>query len=141
VKVMLPDVNTAAEGGKCSNDAAAEDTEKCDPFVKNVPVPGAWTHVEVKFDDLRQGGWGKAVPAFGKEGVYGIQLQFAAGTSFDVCFDQLVLDLIDRDERPASYQFDGYWVDIGHPADYDEVNRTFEQVRPVLLGRREVETV
>jgi hypothetical protein len=91
VKVMLPDVNTAAEGGQCTNDAAAEDTEKCDPFVKNVPVPAQWTHVEVLFDDLRQGGWGKAVPAFASDAVYGIQLQFPAGVAFDVCFDQLVL--------------------------------------------------
>jgi hypothetical protein len=91
VKVMLPDVNTAAEGGHCTNDAAAEATEKCDPWVKNVPVPPSWTRTEVLFDDLRQGGWGKAVPAFAKEGVFGIQLQFSAGVSFDVCFDQLVL--------------------------------------------------
>jgi hypothetical protein len=91
IKVMLPDVNTAAEGGQCTNDSAAEDTEKCDPFVKNIPVPAQWTHVEVLFDDLRQGGWGKRVPAFAKEGVFGIQLQFPAGVSFDVCFDQLVL--------------------------------------------------
>jgi hypothetical protein len=90
VKVMLPDVNTAAEGGHCTNEGT-EPTDKCDPFVKNIPVPAKWTHVEVPFDDLRQGGWGKKVPAFAKDGVFGIQLQFAAGVAFDVCFDQLVL--------------------------------------------------
>jgi hypothetical protein len=31
------------------------------------------------------------VPEFAKDGVFGIQLQFAAGVAFDVCFDQLVL--------------------------------------------------
>jgi hypothetical protein len=91
VKVMLADGNTAPEGGKCTTDGAAEATEKCDPFVKNVPLQSKWTKVQVSFDSLRQGGWGKKVDAFAKDAVYGIQLQFAAGTSFDVCFDQLVL--------------------------------------------------
>ena len=90
VKVMLPDVNTAAEGGHCTNEGT-EATEKCDPFVKNIAVPQKWTRTEVLFDDLRQGGWGKKVPEFAKDGVFGIQLQFAAGVAFDVCFDQLVL--------------------------------------------------
>lgn len=76
-------------------------------------------------------------------GVYGMSRQTLApypeGLSFG--FDQLVLDLIDRGDPPVSYDFDGYWVDIGHPEDYDEVNRTFEQLKPVLLRRKEVEPV
>src|ERR1043165_1879670 len=48
-------------------------------------------------------------------------------------FDDLVLDLLERDEPPTSYNFDGYWLDIGRPDDYDEANRVFEELRPALL--------
>jgi NDP-sugar pyrophosphorylase family protein len=48
-------------------------------------------------------------------------------------FDQLMLDLIGRGRLPASYDFDGYWLDIGRPEDYDEANRTFETLKPILL--------
>jgi NDP-sugar pyrophosphorylase family protein len=48
-------------------------------------------------------------------------------------FDQLVGDLIERGVHPASYEFNGYWLDIGRPDDYDEANRNFDQLRPVLL--------
>jgi NDP-sugar pyrophosphorylase family protein len=47
--------------------------------------------------------------------------------------DELVLDLLARGEEPAAYDFDGYWLDIGRPDDYDEANRDFERLRPVLL--------
>jgi len=47
--------------------------------------------------------------------------------------DDLVLDLLDRGEEPAAFEFGGYWLDIGRPDDYDEANRNFERLRPVLL--------
>jgi NDP-sugar pyrophosphorylase family protein len=34
---------------------------------------------------------------------------------------------------PGSYEFDGYWLDIGRPDDYDEANRNFDELRPILL--------
>lgn len=48
-------------------------------------------------------------------------------------FDELVLDLLARGDNPAAYDFDGYWLDIGRPDDYDEANRSFERLRSVLL--------
>jgi NDP-mannose synthase len=48
-------------------------------------------------------------------------------------FDNLVLDLLDRGDYPASYSFDGFWLDIGRPDDYDEANRNFDQLRRILL--------
>jgi NDP-sugar pyrophosphorylase family protein len=48
-------------------------------------------------------------------------------------FDELVLDLLARDQKPEVYDFDGYWLDIGRPDDYDEANRRFEELRPLLL--------
>src|SRR5215471_9090056 len=48
-------------------------------------------------------------------------------------FDDLVLDLLARQARPRAHHFDGYWLDIGRPDDYDEANRSFEDLRSVLL--------
>lgn len=48
-------------------------------------------------------------------------------------FDNLVLDLLARQVRPHAYPFNGYWLDIGRPDDYDEANRCFEELRSVLL--------
>jgi NDP-sugar pyrophosphorylase family protein len=71
-------------------------------------------------------------------GVYGMSRKtlapYPAGLSFG--FDQLVLDLLDRGEHPATYPFDGFWLDIGRPEDYDEANRTFEALKSTLLPQR-----
>ena len=48
-------------------------------------------------------------------------------------FDELICDLIERDEHPATYEFDGYWLDIGRPEDYDLANREFEVLKRELL--------
>jgi mannose-1-phosphate guanylyltransferase len=48
-------------------------------------------------------------------------------------FDQLMRDLLARGTPPASYRFDGYWLDIGRPADYDQANAEFDERRSVLL--------
>ena len=48
-------------------------------------------------------------------------------------FDDLVLDLLARREPPRAHHFGGYWLDIGRPDDYDEANRRFEELRPILL--------
>jgi NDP-sugar pyrophosphorylase family protein len=76
-------------------------------------------------------------------GVYGMSrttlAPYPAGLSFG--FDQFVLDMLDRGEHPATYPFDGFWLDIGRPEDYDEANRTFEALRSTLLPRRSKEPV
>jgi len=42
--------------------------------------------------------------------------------------DDLVLGML-KDERPINaYRFDGYWLDIGRPADYDQANRDIEML-------------
>lgn len=68
-------------------------------------------------------------------GVYGLSREtiapYPVGIEFG--FDRLMLDLIDRGNPPAAYDFDGYWLDIGRPEDYDEANRTFATLKPILL--------
>jgi NDP-sugar pyrophosphorylase family protein len=48
-------------------------------------------------------------------------------------FDRLVLDLLAAGRPPASYQFDGFWLDIGRPEDYDRANAEFAGLRSHLL--------
>jgi NDP-sugar pyrophosphorylase family protein len=48
-------------------------------------------------------------------------------------FDQLVLDLLEQGRPPTTHDFDGFWLDIGRPEDYDEANRSFNTLRPLLL--------
>ncbi|GAB3498190.1 nucleotidyltransferase family protein [Amycolatopsis cihanbeyliensis] len=48
-------------------------------------------------------------------------------------FDELVLDLLAKDAKPRVYEFEGYWLDIGRPDDYDEANRSFQRLRRTLL--------
>ncbi len=76
-------------------------------------------------------------------GVYGMSRRTLApyqpGRSFG--FDQLVLDLLARDEQPQTYPFTGFWLDIGRPEDYDQVNRTFAELKPVLFRQRQEEPV
>jgi hypothetical protein len=90
-KLIVADKNTAEEGGNCTNMAGAMDKDKCDPYSANIPLSAKWTKQTIKFATLKQGGWGKPSPTFGKDAVFGIQLQFAQMIDFDVCFDQLVL--------------------------------------------------
>ncbi len=73
-------------------------------------------------------------------GVYAMSRATLEPYPADVPFglDELVLDLLARDQAPAAFEFAGYWLDIGRPDDYDEANRCFEQVRSVLLpGERD----
>ncbi|MEV0626548.1 sugar phosphate nucleotidyltransferase [Nonomuraea wenchangensis] len=48
-------------------------------------------------------------------------------------FDELVLDLLAHGRQPGCFEFDGYWLDIGRPDDYDEANARFEEIRSLLL--------
>ncbi len=68
-------------------------------------------------------------------GVYGLSREtlrnYRPGIPFG--FDDLVLDLLDRGAPPRSFPFDGYWLDIGRPEDYDRANNDFESLRSAFL--------
>ena len=44
-------------------------------------------------------------------------------------FDELILDLIAGDRPVMTYPYDGYWLDIGRPADYERALRDIEIIR------------
>ena len=50
-------------------------------------------------------------------------------------FDGLVLHLLETGARIDAYPFDGYWLDIGRPEDYDQANADYPRLRQVLLGQ------
>ncbi|MGA3148579.1 MAG: sugar phosphate nucleotidyltransferase [Acidimicrobiales bacterium] len=68
-------------------------------------------------------------------GIYGVSTRhlerYTPGLPYG--FDELMLDLIERGTLPASYHFDGFWLDIGRPDDYDQANREFDVLGPRLL--------
>lgn len=68
-------------------------------------------------------------------GVYALSRSTLAGyrSGQALGFDQLVLDLLAAGREPASYPFDGYWLDIGRPDDYDRANAEFGGLRSRLL--------
>ncbi|MFD4138494.1 MULTISPECIES: NDP-sugar synthase [unclassified Streptomyces] len=68
-------------------------------------------------------------------GVYGLSRDTLAGYTpgLPLGFDELVLDLLKAQNPPHAYEFDGYWLDIGRPDDYDRANAEFTTHRGLLL--------
>jgi NDP-sugar pyrophosphorylase family protein len=68
-------------------------------------------------------------------GVYGMSRQTLTEyqPGIPLGFDELILDLLAKNRPPAEYDFDGYWLDIGRPDDYDRANAEFSSVRGSLL--------
>lgn len=68
-------------------------------------------------------------------GVYGVSRatldSYPAGLPLG--FDELVLDLLRAQNPPQAYEFDGYWLDIGRPDDYDRANAEFTSRKSLLL--------
>ena len=48
-------------------------------------------------------------------------------------FPDLVLKLIAAGERVVAYPFDGYWMDLGHPDDYQKANEDFNVMKHQFL--------
>ncbi|MFJ3084580.1 sugar phosphate nucleotidyltransferase [Streptomyces halstedii] len=68
-------------------------------------------------------------------GVYGLSRETLAPYTpgLPLGFDELVLDLLKRQNSPHAYEFDGYWLDIGRPDDYDQANAEFTSRKSLLL--------
>jgi NDP-sugar pyrophosphorylase family protein len=68
-------------------------------------------------------------------GVYAVNrriLQFVPPDS-KYGFDDLMKDLLGKDEPVAVEPYDGYWLDIGRPDDYMRAVEEFEQLKPQFL--------
>jgi len=49
-------------------------------------------------------------------------------------FDDLLLDQLESGNRPHAFPFEGFWLDIGRPEDYDRANEQFPVLRSALIG-------
>lgn len=49
-------------------------------------------------------------------------------------FDDLMATSIERGLDIRAYPYDGYWLDIGRPDDYDRANEDFDSIREKFLG-------
>jgi len=47
-------------------------------------------------------------------------------------FDDLMLTMLERKEPINMFPFDGYWLDIGRPDDYEQANHDIEKVRNLM---------
>jgi len=50
-------------------------------------------------------------------------------------FDHLMLTMIEKGLAAQVYPYSGYWMDIGRPDDYDQVNIEFDDMRDKLLPK------
>lgn len=48
-------------------------------------------------------------------------------------FDDLLLDQLASGRPPQSFPYDGFWLDIGRPEDYDRANEEFPLLRSALI--------
>lgn len=71
-------------------------------------------------------------------GVYGVSNEALAKyePGLALGFDALILDLLAAGRHPREHRFDGYWLDIGRPDDYDRANAEFPALRPQLMEGR-----
>ena len=51
-------------------------------------------------------------------------------------FDQLMLDMIAQKEAIQAYPFDGYWLDIGRPDDYEKAGREYPLMKETFRGKK-----
>jgi NDP-sugar pyrophosphorylase family protein len=68
-------------------------------------------------------------------GVYGVSKDVLARyePGLPLGFDELILDQLADGRPPREYRFEGYWLDIGRPDDYDRANAEFDGLRLTLL--------
>jgi NDP-sugar pyrophosphorylase family protein len=63
-------------------------------------------------------------------GIYGISRRIVENLKHNqpYGFDNLMIDGIKNGQRFSAVKFDGYWLDIGRPGDYDQANADFEEL-------------
>ncbi|MBD3402713.1 hypothetical protein GF420_07445 [candidate division GN15 bacterium] len=49
-------------------------------------------------------------------------------------FDELMRDLLDRDERIESFVYSGYWLDVGRLSDFEQAQRDVDILRELGLS-------
>jgi NDP-sugar pyrophosphorylase family protein len=47
-------------------------------------------------------------------------------------FDHLMLKLLETRQRIAVFPYDGYWLDIGRPEDYEKANEDIQKIEGLI---------
>lgn len=55
-------------------------------------------------------------------------------------FPDLIKQLISNGEMVKGYVYDGYWLDIGRPDDYERANKEIDEISPQLFESKEMES-
>ncbi|WP_435240723.1 nucleotidyltransferase family protein [Streptomyces cucumeris] len=111
-----------------------------------VPIGEQHAILEIVMRQLSAAGFTSCTLAIGHLGHLGhiIRAYVGDGAQWGLCvdyttedsplgFDELVLDLLAAETPPHAYEFDGYWLDIGRPDDYDRANAEFDARRGMLI--------
>lgn len=94
-RVMLPDVNTFPQGGRCKS---------CyNSFGKDFQLTADWQELCFRFEKMAQKqGWGEAVPALSTDKVFGLQFQiYKHDISYDLWVDDIKLSC-EASTQPAA---------------------------------------
>lgn len=69
-------------------------------------------------------------------GVYAINRKVIERLAYNKTygFDNLMIDGIKQKRKYQIYPFDGFWMDIGRPDDYDYCNQNYESIKSKLLN-------
>jgi NDP-sugar pyrophosphorylase family protein len=69
-------------------------------------------------------------------GIYVFEPEVLAYIPYHEYFDfpNLVLRLLENRERVMGYRYDGYWMDLGRPDDYEQAVQDFATLKPQILG-------
>lgn len=75
-------------------------------------------------------------------GIYVFEPRVLSYINFNEYLDlpNLILKLIEADERVMSYPYPGYWMDLGRISDYERAVEDFEKVKDSILGESPGET-
>jgi hypothetical protein len=86
VRVQFPDRDTDPDGQVCT----ADGSKGCsDHFGKTILLTSEWVKYTVRFSSLQQAGFGAQAASFDAAHLYGIQFQFALGSTFDCWIDDI----------------------------------------------------
>jgi hypothetical protein len=83
VSVIFSDINTDPSGGKCSGSGCY------DNYYTSITLAPAWSQYTIYWTQLTRGGWGVPFLPFASDGIVNISWQFASGTTFDMCVDDV----------------------------------------------------
>jgi hypothetical protein len=88
ITVQFPDKDTDPAGGLC--DPSTNGPNYCfDHFGSPIMLSPGWTKYTISFGQLRQGGWGRVVPAFDPSSLRSINFLIPVGARFDVWVDNV----------------------------------------------------